>query len=1293
MKRTRHFLLTVIVLVLCMTFMVTAFACNNDKTDKDPTDDKDKVTYLFPNGNFVDTTGDTYPLSVGSWTSAPGHDGSSSSSVQVPTGSDNLLAGIISVNDSLFKKNKRTYGNIANPGKVGEDENILMLYNKSATSYKYTSSSMTLNKDSYYKLSMSVKTVDVTTDDKNAGAYIIVNGDAYTHIDSVNTNGEWKTYEFFVESSAIASGSISVTLSLGIGNKSTGHMTKGYAFFDNLVLTNLTDVKKDEVAFSKADFQAVEADAKPETLTYSMLLCDAEFEYASQVTSFPYTPSKFNGTAGVGSGEAAPSGGSYVEKGILDTASKNQYKIGDTLVDMTAAPGALGSRILFINNIQPTAYGYKASAPMRFAAGENYYRVSLYVRTVLDSKQSATLKLTKGQATDDLGVVIKDINTNGAWQKVEFFVKSNEKRTNDLFLEMWLGQGGKNDSDTHVKGAVFFDSAKYEEIKAEDYNKATTKFDINTNAVATEIKNDTFKPAIYDEKAPANRTNFGIADTANWDANSAFKGLTNPLAPTKNTSVLVINNFLPTAFTVADIYKKDATATDDKNNITADTFTVNPNMYYLLSLWVKTSDIPEGKGLDVNLVKYDNKDNDKKYADSFSVLASLTGLNSATLKDNASKKNNEYIELQFYITNGQYEKANLGLQFVLGSGVSTQSDKLVIGNAFISAISIEAIRASEFTGVSDSATVKKASLAGTAKTGEVSGNGNFNLLDVTATNELYSTKKDDKTPIWNADGKLENFLGVPTGWTANSKNFVTGNTGSMAGVLDTNSSTLVSKFFGGALPSDFFNGLVLGGNQMNAETNPNVLAINSKDSKSIGYTSSNISLSANSYYMFSVWAKGNTNNTFSIELATTSNSGDDKKFYNIKPIDNDWHQYFIYAQVGASNVSVKLGLYHANPTIDAIATNGETFFANAIYTTITEDLYKIGKAESEKSKFNILVQSWLVDQFDDISSVSDTFLSSPTNWTGASLSKDVYTDKDSLAAGVFNHTRDDWKWIGINPDEQTALAEKMFAKGGNNVLVIDNIINGAYKFTSNATSLTADTYYKVSISMLTYGLKDTQSATLSLKLNNKTYTFGKKIGDTSTTYDKSRRVNTSTYADGKETLGDWTEYSFYIKTNEGVTPSATVTVSLGYEDKDNWMTGYVFVDNFSVVKVDEKDFIARKPVDGETPETIDETLIDDALVKANYRIVFSEDDATAPEEETTPKPEEKKKNDLLWLWISSGVVGAFIVVAVIIYLIKKYAPKRKIARTKKANKKIASGEKPKAQPKVNSNNNRDKFTK
>ena len=1278
MKRNKKILLTVISAILCILLVASFVACNDDTTTS-PTEES--TSELFTNGSFSGADGTSYPQTPTNWTGAAGST-SSSDSYKTPTGSDNLIAGVISTEDKTYRANSKTYGGAANPGKIGEDDNILMIYNKVATVYKYTSASVTLDKSSYYKLSVWVKTIGIDKSDSEynegkSGAYIYVNGAAYAAFEAIDTEGAWKEYNVYIETSDISSQTITVVLSLDNGSKMEKSMTKGWAFFDSVTLENLSDVEEDETAWTAQDFSALKETES--VAKYTMKLSDADFDYTTS-TSSPYTPSKYTGVKGTGNGDDAPSASDYITKGILKTAETATVTDSASATDIavTTHDGSQG-RIYYQQNKKATAYGIRSTVATRFIGGEEYYRLSIWVRTVIaDQSKGMSIKLTDGTTDSTVYFAAENINTAGEWKQIDIYVESNQFRYQDVYLEFWLGEGGADDTSTHVQGIFFADDMSLTEITAEEFAAATESETVFKHSFASELTADSLLNLANfgeagGEDAITGRSSFGVVDTANW-ASGSYSSIDNPETPTSlATSVLVINNYLPSVYTLSNIYEKeDGTVSDGS-------YTVLPNSYYTFTMWIKTKDIDSSSGLTVSLVSYDDE---KDFEDSKTTLSTFSSLNTENLSDYKSANNADYTEIRFFVQTGS-EAAKIGFDISLGSGTANDSSSFVMGYAFVSTATVEKITASDYSSASTSTVLKTYSFTSTGGSAEVSSNGYFKNVDVKSTMETYG---DD---VYNADGVLTGALGVPTNWTASNTDSLK-NGDVTAGVLDITNADQKAAAGLTVDEATFYDSMNMAG--INAPDYPNVLAI-SGDAAYFGYKSNTISLSSDSYYLVSVWAKMEANSVMTVSLDTTTKSAN----YSVSPITatdmgTDWQQYTFLVRTSATSVSANLNLYIGSEN----GLPGEVktaYFTMASYTTLSETTYNavLDAATSDGSLGKtVFERSFNTDSFDSYTT-SEGAASTPSNWTGAKIDDDASTDDVDLTAGVFNRKEGDWSLLDLDPDnaEDSVIVNAVYNNTdtnnvGDNVLAIYNKNANAYKYTSSSLTLKGDTYYRISVWVLTYGLEKDDSATIALKLNNLSYTFGKLTRTEDN--DVKRAVNTSTYADdGTETVGSWTQYNFYVKTDADVTPTATLTLSLGYEDEENFVKGYAFFDNFTVDEISEEDFIDRKPVEGETEDTIDESLIADELVANNYRIVFTQDDADAEEEpeETEPTDPTNPAADYLWLWISSGVLGALIIVAVIVVLFRKFS--------KKSKKLVKSGSRKQSDAPAKSK--KDKYTK
>ena len=157
--------------------------------------------------------------------------------------------------------------NPGTPDQVGSenyDPYVLMIHNQytdnRGTAQKFTSSStITLQPNTYAKLSVWVKTKDLETSAYgeaqpavDVGAYIGVNQTVggktldQMQVKNINTN-DWTQYTFWLEGSAFAESTFTLTLGLGQGTVTSDifEHVNGYAFFDDVeceIFTNKTQI-------------------------------------------------------------------------------------------------------------------------------------------------------------------------------------------------------------------------------------------------------------------------------------------------------------------------------------------------------------------------------------------------------------------------------------------------------------------------------------------------------------------------------------------------------------------------------------------------------------------------------------------------------------------------------------------------------------------------------------------------------------------------------------------------------------------------------------------------------------------------------------------------------------------------------------------------------------------------------------------------------------------------------------------------------------------------------------------
>ena len=91
MNKKRLFILTALMLAVCLVFTMFAVACDDSKGGDDGDKDNSSSNLLFTNGTFTGTGDNTELSAPNSWT---GSVGSSSSSTATPSGDSNLRYGV-----------------------------------------------------------------------------------------------------------------------------------------------------------------------------------------------------------------------------------------------------------------------------------------------------------------------------------------------------------------------------------------------------------------------------------------------------------------------------------------------------------------------------------------------------------------------------------------------------------------------------------------------------------------------------------------------------------------------------------------------------------------------------------------------------------------------------------------------------------------------------------------------------------------------------------------------------------------------------------------------------------------------------------------------------------------------------------------------------------------------------------------------------------------------------------------------------------------------------------------------
>ena len=517
-KKKLAFLAIMMILIIALSSALFV-ACDKNKGGTTPADEEEQSETIEPtegllisNSDFkVLGTADEYPLTITDWTGAKAY-----SSGSYP---DGVVAGGISLDPEVYAANRSAWDDDENTvynlltanGRYGDDDEIkhaLMIYmpkkaeveegeedtddTHGPTAYGYTSKSFTIEKHKVYKLTVDVLTYNLeAAEGHTPGARIYVASNTYSEFFAINTNGEWKTYELYIEGSA--SQNSTLTLALGLGKYTSSYqegLTSGYAFFDNVALEAVTP----------EDYAAAAANELVDNTyvqTTTLKVPNGRFEFGTMTFSSTTAPDLWSFISGnKTSDDPAPTSLAYnatidVNKFADHSGYSVEYylKSGEDAITtykpandlsaienlITAFPSQrIGSKVYLLSQHLMTASSVKTNRTITFEKNKTY-ALSLDVFTYDVHGAGVSLILTGSDGKD---IVIKGIssarsddvlignkaidtannsyvsgevpgNTTGGWRTYTFYITGNQYKDYSYNLSVWLGTEGTN-SNTSV---------------------------------------------------------------------------------------------------------------------------------------------------------------------------------------------------------------------------------------------------------------------------------------------------------------------------------------------------------------------------------------------------------------------------------------------------------------------------------------------------------------------------------------------------------------------------------------------------------------------------------------------------------------------------------------------------------------------------------------------------------------------------------------------------------------------------------------------------------------------------
>ncbi|MCI5790659.1 MAG: hypothetical protein MR239_02075 [Clostridiales bacterium] len=497
-----------------------------------------------------------------------------------------------------------------------------------------------------------------------------------------------------------------------------------------------------------------------------------------------------------------------------------------------------------------------------------------------------------------------------------------------------------------------------------------------------------------------------------------------------------------------------------------------------------------------------------------------------------------------------------------------------------------------------------------------------------------------------------------------------------------------------------------------------VMMIKSNYGVALSMSSASKTLSADKYYLVSVWVKTEDGAKAAVTVSNiskvlTADVGANYVGYTAIDTNGSWTQYSFYIKTGASSSSFKLELSLGNPYAtkttktsdlvkkatatynDADLSKGTVYFDAVRVLEVKEKEYNEQLAKGEynedgsvtmhdfeylynNNKYAIKKLVYTIDSFDSftentVEEGKDGYNlgNTPNNYEWSKATDATGTTENDRLYGVYNNTSDieKLKKLYMNENTDTHTNENVFEKfmpenfdikefitmSGYNSLVMSNKAPFGQAYTTTSSSTIASkTYYKLSFKAKTMLAKEVKGDD-----NTKTYTTDGVNAEfrfmQNSSTDKYQSILINSYEEKT--------YTFYIYNPSSSSSSAKWAFYLGAnkDEKDTTGTkqllmGMMAIDQVELTTITEDEFTVAKDAYN--------ALDDDAKLKASSRVYSYAEDAKTDDDKDKDEDKDKDKNKSsiwdrgdAWLLISSIVIAVAIIVVVIVVLVRRWKKK------------------------------------
>ena len=539
---------------------------------------------IISGGEFT-TSSTNFPATSTDWDSASGS-----------LNGSNIKSGIISTDTETFTSNQEEYGLGALPNSITSNKNYVYMINNGtyATRAGITSEEFTLDANSHYIISVDVATSlpvyknGTTSDLESVASVYLTGGDIDESFIAINTNKNWKTYNFYVKTDSLNSTKVKLELWLGVKNLQS---SVGAVLFDNAKA-----IKYDHNEFhQRVDNLNFTSDNNIYS-DYSTPQVDAVINPSFEDVSLTGWEVAFNDNSPM----------SKVFTGVTTTDENFDGSAIGTLTNPGTNLKYNNNNVLYINNTDKAGVAYTSDAIT--IKRQTYYKLSVFAKTQNINENGATISIVpeneelSAVSFDNIKTTVTTNSITNNWTQYTFYILGSPFQDENISIRLALGdiEATENLEDKLVEGAVFFDDIEVYALNYKQYTNATEdannkKVKLFKDGTASAINNaffnfaDTNYEGVYPLK-PANwainndNTNSGIISTnkVHFNANSdnygyislediGFTRLQYDQSDDADNNLLMIYN-----------------PNSDFTAYTSDAYTLTNNTYYKLTVDAKT---------------------------------------------------------------------------------------------------------------------------------------------------------------------------------------------------------------------------------------------------------------------------------------------------------------------------------------------------------------------------------------------------------------------------------------------------------------------------------------------------------------------------------------------------------------------------------------------------------------------------------------------------------------------------------------------------------------------------------